>query len=77
MRIVELKVAEVEFWELDGGDVFKIKLPFDEDEKTLMKCVKEESTNAVDLETGILYTLAEDTKCMFVDATLSIKPSLI
>lgn len=76
MRIVELTVTKVEFWELNGGDVFKIKFPFDEDEKTLMKCEKEDSANAVDLETGILYTLAEDTQCQYVDATLSIKPNL-
>lgn len=76
MRIVELRVAEVEFCELNEGDVFKIKFPFDEDEKTLMKCKEENSTNAVDLETGTLYYLGEDTECVYVDATLSIKPHL-
>jgi len=77
MRIVELKVAEVEFWELHEGDVFKIKFPFDEDEKTLMKCKEESSINAVDLETGTLYYLGGDAGCELVDATLSIKPNLI
>lgn len=76
MRIVELKVAEVEFWELNEGDVFKIKFPFDEDEKTLMKCREDSSINAVDLETGTLYYLGADAGCVFVEATLSIKPAL-
>ena len=76
MRIVELTVTTVEFWELSGGDVFKFKFPFDENETILMKCEKEDSVNAVDLETGSLYSLAEDAKCQYVDATLSIKPNL-
>ena len=76
MRIVELTATRDEFWELNGGDVFKIKFPFDADEKILMKCEKESSANAVDLETGTLYTLAEDTECQYVDATLTIKPNL-
>jgi len=73
MRIVEFKTSNMEFWELNSGDVFKINT-FDEGEKIMMKCVKENSANAIDLATGVLYTLAVDSECMLVDATLTIKP---
>ena len=73
MRIVEINASNMEFWELKWGDVFKVKL-LCEDERILMKCREENSTNAVDLETGILYYLAVDAECMLVDATLTIKP---
>ena len=76
MRIVECKTSEKEFWELKCGDVFKVKLPFDEDEKILMKCREESTINAVDLETGILYTLGLSLECTLVDAALTIKPNL-
>lgn len=73
MKIAELTVTKVEFWELDEGDVFKINT-FDGEEKIMMKCVKASSVNAIDLATGFLYTLADDSECMLVDATLTIKP---
>lgn len=77
MRIVEFKASKMEFWELEFGDVFKMKFPFDENESILMKCKEdEEEYNAVNLVTGTLYHLASDVECIFVDATLTIKPNL-